>query len=312
MERPTMRHILPLFLLFWSVSLPATALELKPVKVADHVYAVFGDLGNQTYENDGLNANLGFVVGQQSVLIINSGPTRRVAQALHAAIRKTTDKPVKWVVNVNSQNHYWHGNGYFREQGATLVAHPQAIALMRELGTGQQDGNRATLKHKAEGTTLVPAIEAVADHRNIDLGEIQVELRHFGKAHTPGDLAVWIPSHKVVFTGDLAFNERLLAVLPIGSTAGWMKAFDALVALPATTWVPGHGQDTSPGRSRHDTRDYISFLRTEAGKIFESGGSLQDAVEKVDQSRFRGLANYDLLALRNMNIVFQEIEKESF
>jgi len=115
-----------------------------------------------------------------------------------------------------------------------------------------------------------------------------------------------------LFTGDIALNERMLAVLPIGSTAGWIKAFDALAKLPATAWVPGHGSNLTRERSRRDTRDYLAFLRDEAKKIFDAGGSLQDAVEKVDQSRFRSLANYDLLASRNMNMVFQEIERESF
>lgn len=307
-----MRHPLLLLMLLWSAVLPAAPLDLKPVQIADRVYAVFGDLGNQSYENEGLNANLGFVIGEQSVLVVNTGPTRRVAEALHAAIRRVTGKPVKWVVNVNSQNHYWHGNGYFREQGATLVAHSEAVRLMRELGTAQLESNRVALKEKATGTEVMPATESVMDRRTLDLGNLQVELLHYGNAHTPGDLAVWIPAQKTLFTGDIAFNERLLAVLPFGSTGGWIKAFDSIEKLPARVWVPGHGRVTKPGRSRHDTRDYLAFLRDEARKIFDAGGSLQDAVEKVDQSRFRTLANFDVLASRNMNIVFQEIEKESF
>lgn len=307
-----MRPALFLLALLWSAALAAAPLGLKPVAVGDRVYAVFGDLGNQTYENDGLNANLGFVVGDQSVLVINTGPGRRVAQALRAAIWKATTKPVKWVVNVNCQNHYWHGNGYFREQGATLIATAEAVRLMRELGADQLGNNRSTLKDKAEGTMLAPAAVSFADHKTLDLGNLRVELLHYGNAHTPGDLAVWIPARKTLFTGDIALNEQMISILPTGSTAGWIKAFDELTKLPATIWVPGHGRVTSPERARRDTRDYLAFLRDEARKIFDAGVSLQDAVEKVDQSRFRSLANYELLASRNMNIVFQEIEKESF
>ena len=75
-----------LFLLLVATPAVAADLNLKPVRVADDVYAVIGDPGNQTYENDGLNANLGFVVGKNGVLVINSGPSRRVAEALHRAI----------------------------------------------------------------------------------------------------------------------------------------------------------------------------------------------------------------------------------
>ncbi len=307
-----MRPTLLLPILLWSTASIATPLELAPVPVADRVYAVFGDLGNQTYANDGLNANLGFVVGDESVLVINTGPNRRVAQALHAAVRKITARPVKWVVNVNSQNHYWHGNGYFREQGAALIAHTEAVRLMHELGAGQLEANRAVLRDKVEGTALTPATVGVSDCKTIDLGNLEVEILHSGNAHTPGDLAVWIPARRTLFAGDIAFTERMPAVLPIGSTAGWIRAFDALAKLPAKLWIPGHGRATRPEQARRDTRDYLAFLRDEAQKVFDGGGSLQDAVEKVDQSRFRSLANYDQLAARNMNIVFQEIEKESF
>ncbi len=87
---------------FVSAAVQAQELSMQPVPVAPNVYAVVGDLGGQTYENDGLNNNLGFVVSEAGVLVINTGPSARVARALHAAIRKITAQPVKWVVNVNS------------------------------------------------------------------------------------------------------------------------------------------------------------------------------------------------------------------
>ena len=307
-----MRYATFLLALMWATALPAAGLELKPVRIADQVYAVIGDLGNQTDANDGLNANLGFVIGDNEVLVINSGPTRRVAGALHAAIRNVTDKPVRWVVNVNSQNHYWHGNGYFRDLGATLVAHAEAQRLMRELGTGQLESNKNTLKDKAAGTVLAYPTETVTESRTIQLGKTRVELRHYGNAHTPGDLVVWLPEAKILFAGDLAFTGRLLAVLPIGSTAGWLAGLERVTALGPDKVIPGHGQPGSLTEVRRDTRDYLAFLRGESKRIFDAGGSLQDAVDKVDQSRFKYLQNYDLLAKRNMNIVFQEIERESF
>ena len=76
--------------LFIGVSAHAADLVLTPVAVAPDTYAVIGDLGGQTYENDGLNNNLGFIVTDAGVVVINTGPTARVAKALHAAIQKVT------------------------------------------------------------------------------------------------------------------------------------------------------------------------------------------------------------------------------
>ena len=297
---------------FVSVAVHAQDLALQPVQVAPNVYAVVGDLSGQTYENDGLNNNLGFVVSDAGVLVINTGPSARVARALHAAIRKITAQPVKWVVNVNSQNHYWHGNGYFKSQGATILASKEAERVMREMGAQQLAANKALLKEKADGTVLTYPTELTADKRELKLGKTSVQLLHFGPAHTPGDLVVWLPQQKILFAGDIVYTERLLAVLPIGNSANWVQAFDKLVALNPKTIVPGHGRPTTIEVARRDTRDYLSFLRAEAKRILDAGGSLQDAVEKVDQSRFRSLVNFDLLALRNMNQVFQEVERDAF
>ncbi len=296
---------------FVSVAVQAQDLSLQPVPVAPDVYAVVGDLAGQTYENDGLNNNLGFVVSDAGVLVINSGPSARVARALHAAIRKITTQPVKWVVNVNSQNHYWLGNGYFKSLGATILASNEAERVMRKMGAQQLEANKTLLREKADGTVLAYPTELTADRRELKLGKTTVQLLYFGPAHTPGDLAVWLPQQEILFAGDIVYTERLLAVIPIGNSANWVQAFDKLAALNPKTIVPGHGRSTTIEVARRDTRDYLSFLRAEAKRILDAGGSVQDVV-KVDQSRFRALINFDLLALRNMNRVFLEVELDSF
>lgn len=306
-----MRRILLAFLLTTS-TVQAGDLVLQPVQVATNVYAVIGDLAGQTYENDGLNNNLGFVVSDKGVLVINTGPSQRVAKALHAAIQKITQQPIKWAVNVNSQNHYWLGNDYFKSLGATLVASQEGERVMREMGAQQLETNQTLLKEKAAGTKLAYPTELVTDKRELKLGKTVVQLLHFGPAHTPGDMVVWLPAQKILFAGDLIYTERLLAVIPIGNSANWIEAFDKLAALNPKTIVPGHGRPTTIEQARRDTRDYLTYLRTEAKRVLDTTGSLQDAVEKTDQSRFRSLVNFDLLARRNMNQVFQEVERDSF
>lgn len=299
-------------LLLWIAPLHAAELNLKPVKVADGVYVVVGDLEGQTYKNDGLNANLGFVVGRDGVLVINTGPTRRVAEALHRAIKTVTTSPVKWVVNVNSQNHYWHGNGYFASTGVPIIAHEAAVKIMRESGNAQLEGNRNELKEKATGTTLAFPSVLIKESHTIDLGDRTVEVRHFGTAHTPGDVVVWLPKEKIIFTGDIIYTERMLAVIPLSHSGKWIAASDRALALQPAVVVPGHGRPTDAARAKRDTRDYLDSLRSQAKQAFDRGDSLSTAVNKIDQSKFKHLANFDQLARRNANVVFREVEKESF
>lgn len=299
-------------LLLWGPLAAAADLILKPVRVASDVYAVIGDLGNQTHDNEGLNNNLGFIVGSDGVLVINSGPTTRVARALHEAIKKITPLPVKLLVNVNSQNHYWLGNDYFRQHGVPIIAHAVASRLMQDMGAGQLQAAHTTLKEKADGTTLAFPGETFSDKHVLRMGKTEVRLLHFGSAHTAGDLAVWLPEQKILFAGDIVFTQRMLAVIPVGNSGGWIKAFDQAMALKPRIIVPGHGKPTDVKTATRDTRDYLAFLRSGAQAVLSKNGSLQDAVEKVDQSKFKYLLNFELLAKRNMNQVFTEMEQENF
>ena len=163
------KSILFALCLLWANHLFAAELILKPVQVYQNVYAVIGDLGGQTYENEGLNANLGFVVTTEGVLVINSGSSARVAKALHDAIRKVTSKPVMQVINVNSQSHYWLGNSYFQALNIPVIAHTEAKRLMLEMGETQLASLKNTLKDKAEGTKLAYPAELVKDKSEIKL-----------------------------------------------------------------------------------------------------------------------------------------------
>ena len=293
-------------------STAASELVLKPVQLAPDVYAIIGDLGAQSPSNDGLNNNLGFVVGADGVLVINAGPTTQVARGLHLAIKKITPQPIKWVVNLNSQSHYWLGNDYFKRLGIPILAHSEAIRLMHELGAGQLQSAQALLKEKADLTALAYPSETVSSDRTLHLGKTKIQLLHFGSAHTAGDLVLWLPQQKILFTGDIVFTQRLLGVIPVGNSGGWLKAFDQAMALNPRVVVPGHGKPTDIKTATRDTRDYLALLRNGAQSILAKSGSLQDAVEKTDQSKFNYLLNFDLLAKRNMNQVFTEMEQESF
>lgn len=305
---------LPLLFLFAIVSsiTHAAELTLNSVQVAPNVYAVIGDIGPQTYANHGVNSNLGFVVSSDGVLVINSGPSSAVAKALHSAIQKITKQPVKWVFNVNSQSHYWLGNAYFKALNIPILANQEADKLMQEMGAAQLQNTKNLLKDQAELTTLAYPDKLLHDKHTLRMGDTLIEMRSYGSAHTKGDMVVWLPQHKVLFSGDIVFTQRMLGVLPVGNSSNWIKAFDQAMGLHPGVIVPGHGQPTNIQTATRDTRNYLAYLRDEVKKTLDKNGSLQDAVDKIDQSKFKYLANYDLLAKRNLSQVYTEMEQESF
>ncbi len=176
-----------LMILLTLVRVPSEAQSLPRVQeVGRGVYAIIGDLGPQRLDNDGLNANLGFVVGADAVLVINTGPSRRIGAAVLEEIRRITLKPVRWVVDLNSQNHYWWGNSALLDARPTFVAHPEAVRLMKE----QQEDQRALLlkllNERFQGSEPWLPKRLVADRLMLDLGQQRIEILHLGAAHTPG------------------------------------------------------------------------------------------------------------------------------
>jgi glyoxylase-like metal-dependent hydrolase (beta-lactamase superfamily II) len=132
---------------------------------------------------------------------------------------------------------------------------------------------------------------------------------HRGQAHTPGDSFVWLEERNVMFTGDIVYVERILGVGPQSNAKSWIQAFDAMAAVEPTHVVPGHGRATTLEQARADTYDYLVNLRSRIGELIEEGGDIMEAPE-IDQSAFAGLEQFDSLAGRNAQTVYEQMEWE--
>ena len=120
------------------ISLPVLAVEVTFRPVVEGVYAYIGETDGRTYENEGLNANIGLVVTPEGAVLIDSGATFQSAHKIQEAVKKVTSQPVRWVINTGGQDHRWLGNGYFRAQGAEIMAHASAESDMKARAGGQR------------------------------------------------------------------------------------------------------------------------------------------------------------------------------
>ena len=286
--------------LLFVVSTAAYAFDT--VKVADSVYALVGDLGQRSPKNLGHNITSGFVVTAQGVVVIDTGGSLADAQAIHAAIRKVTDKPLIYAINSGGQDHRWFGNDYFKRQGAKVIASEAAARDMRERGAAEQAMAQTLLKETFLGTQLGYPDITFAERYTLPVEDERIELIYTGGAHTPGDILVWLPQRSIVFAGDTVFAQRLLGVMP-GSTQRWIKSLEYLRdVLKPRIVVPGHGHVTDLAESLRDSYDYLVFLRDATRKRFADGAfDPIEASQGLDQSRFKYLVNYDDLRFRSLN-----------
>jgi glyoxylase-like metal-dependent hydrolase (beta-lactamase superfamily II) len=289
---------------------PGSALYARPVEVAEDLWSSIGATQPPTYENSGHNNNLSFVIGERGVLVVNGGAAYVLAKALHDEIRQVTDKPVLYVVNENAQGHAMLGNNYWKEQGATLIAHGDAAAVWEEEAWDVLERMKGYNKDKAAGTEVVMVDETFADALRLDLGGVTAELINFGPAHSPGDISVWIPERNVIIAGDMAFHERLLPIFEETVTADWIESFAAFADFAQDAIViPGHGGPTDMATVDRYTRGYLIYLREKIGALLDAGGTLAEAYE-VDQSPYAELDTFEFLAKRNAGAVYVEMEFE--
>ena len=286
---------------------PQSMLYRLPRQVANGVWSAIGATAPPTYENAGHNNNLSFIVTDAGVVVVNAGDNYLLARALHEEIKQVTEQPVKYVVLENGQGHAMLGANYWKEQGATIIAHADAAAKIEARGADILDRMRQGRRDKGSFTQVVMPDETFEDKTLLTLGGQRIEILSLGPAHSPGDISVWLPEQKLVIAGDIAFHQRLLPVFEDTDTAGWIDTWDAFAALGAEIVIPGHGEPTDMAEVTKYTKDYLVYMREQIGALIDAGGGLTDAYE-VDQSAYQHLDTFEELARRNAGRIFREME----
>lgn len=301
----------PLFFIFALSASAAPAFQPKAEQVVDKVYAIIGPLGQRSVENDGLNANFGFIVTPQGVILIDSGASRLGAEKIAAAIGKVTDKPVRWVINTGSQDHRWLGNDYFAGKGGEVIALARTAATQAEYAAQHMDGLKRFLGQRMQGTKPLPAPRTLPGERaTLELGGETLVLA-YTDAHFPGDAWVWMPQRGVMFSGDLVFVDRLVGVLPWSSVKNSQTAFHALTALKPARIIPGHGRVCDLAQAQREAGDYYDFLVSKVGAAAREMEPMDATLDRyADLPAFRHLDNYTGLHRANMNRAFTEFESQ--
>ena len=289
---------------------PASMLYSKPVEVIPNVFSAIGATAPPTYENAGHNNNLSFIITGDGVVVINGGASYLLAAALHDEIKAVTDQPVKLVFNENGQGHAMLGNSYWAEQGVEIVAHVDAAHEFEEHGGQSLRAAQARVKERGDKTIVTLPTQTFEDAFLVKMGDMQIEARYLGPAHSPGDIVVWLPQQSLVIAGDMAFHERMLPIFEHTMTADWIETWDTkFEALNATYVIPGHGHPTNMAQVRRYTRDYLIYLRNKVGAHLDDDGDLADAYY-VDQSPYTHLDTFEELATKNAGRVYEQMEFE--
>ena len=301
------RILLTLAALVLPFPVHADILNVQPV--APGIWAIEGPAEQRDAQNLGNNATFGLIETTDGAVLVDPGGTWAGAAMLHEVVRGLTDQPVTHVINTGGQDHRWLGNSYWQAQGATVIAAADAVADQQARASMQLTMLSQLVGEGLSGTEPAYANVTFESDHVLDLGGRRIEIRHVGAAHTPGDSFVWLPDAQVVFTGDIIYVGRILGVMEFSDSATWLEAFGAIEMLEPVHLVPGHGPATTLAQAQADTRDYLQNLRDRMREHIDVGGDIIGSVD-VDQSAFAYLDQFDALAGRNAQAVFQQMEWE--
>ncbi|GAA0945094.1 MBL fold metallo-hydrolase [Nonomuraea longicatena] len=265
-------------------------------EVADGVYAYVQPDGSWWINNTG------FLAGRRGVIAVDACSTERRTLALREAIGRVSGRPVTTLVNTHHHGDHTFGNHLFPE--ATIVAHEltrQAIlaeGVPGYLGAWSAEVEWGRMEVAAPFLTYTGGVTLWSD-------ELRCEVRHVGgPAHTTNDSIVWIPEHRVLFSGDLVFNGGTPFMLS-GSIAGAIEVLGELEGLGAETIVPGHGEPCGP-EVIATVRDYLRFVRETAGRGRAAGLSPLETARETDLGPWAGLLDAERL-VGNLHRAYAEL-----
>ena len=257
--------------------------SMKATAVADAVYAILTparDIPNP--ENRGWNSNSAFVVTKTGVLVVDTGSSAEIGNALKQTIRQVTDKPVKWIVNSHAHGDHWLGNIAFKESNPVIYATSTVNDLTKSEGATWVE-NFKRLSEGATGDTPLLLPNKIIDERTeLLLDETKIVLFPSGDSHSPGDLITWLPEQRILISGDVVYSDRM-PTTSASNLSQWIMMLDELQQLDPVAVIPGHGDVTDVEGLRR-LHALLSGIRKEVQKGYEAGLSDYEMLPAVVES----------------------------
>ena len=265
--------------------------------------------------------NSSIIVNDNDVIVVDDHVSPAAAWVLLDEIKSITDKPVRTVINTHFHFDHAHGNQIFGKN-VDIIGHeftrdmllkgnplqmplyknyveglPRQIDDLRKRVAAEADSTRkaplqaqltAAENNRASQAELTPTPPNVTLRTQLTLyrGDREIQIRFLGRAHTAGDVVVYLPKEKVVMTGD--FLTAALSNMSDAFVNEWPATLDELKKLDFETVLPGHGEAFTDKAKIDNFQAYLRDVWTEVGRLKQEGASADEAAKRADLTRHKG------------------------
>lgn len=219
-----------------------------------------------------------WIVFKDYVVVIDANFPRQAADVL-ADIRKTTKKPIKYVLDTHHHGDHAYGNAVWAKEGAKIVAHTNAARLLKTHGPKQWEEQAKELPD-VKASTLKQVDIPFDDTYVLDDGTQRVEFHHLGHSHTIGDAVAWLPKQKILCTGDACVNGAF-NFMGHSNSASWIKCLEKMEKFAPDIVCPGHGKPSDSTLFAKEIR-YFTELRSEVKQGIEAKKSVEEITKSLN------------------------------
>ena len=265
------------------------------VKIAENVYGWEDFHPSKT----GMTTVSMFVIGRDGVLLADGQGNPDATQKLVDAIARIAKKPIKWYVVGSDHGDHTAGNSVLPKD-ITYIVHPTSRAQLE----------RGAATAKTPGSVVVPPTAMTGDTQVINLGDMEAHALFLGRAHTGGDLMVYLPKQKILFMSE-AYLNRVFPAMRSAYPSEWVKMIDRALAMDVTIYVPGHGFVEEAKASREELIEYqraLKYVIGEVQRLHKLGLTAEEARKQANWGPYNDWIlrdSQDVIAIRK---VYEEIE----
>ncbi|MEN3028486.1 MAG: MBL fold metallo-hydrolase [Aquificaceae bacterium] len=308
--------LLPLLSFSYPRHVKETLRELAP-----GVFGVFGIYEQVSKKNRGFISNAYFVVTREGVFVVDALSTYRLGRELLETIRLKTKGAIRYALITHYHTDHFYGVKALKEAGALIIAHPWSDEYLASDASEKMYRARLELLGKSlmKGTELLAPHITTSSEMSIKMGGEVFEIKHLCKAHTDGDLVLWMPRRKILFAGDLVFGGRV-PFLGSGNSRTWLLCLERISELSPDILLPGHGEPLY-GKENilkqvNWTGSYIRDIRRVVRRLYEEGYSVEEVRKRANEEMLKINPEYAQLSVFfevnpvNAYYVYFEIERE--